>query len=171
MFAMLTAMFVAAPVAGQEYDPEARLRELGIELHAPGAPMANYVKAVRSGNLLFLSGHGPSVGGEFIVGKVPTDLTVEQGYDAARITAIDIISTLKGELGDLRRVRRILKVLGMVNSTPEFGQQPAVINGASDLFVAVFGERGRHARSAVGAGSLPLGIAVEIEIIVEVEPE
>lgn len=169
MFVTLMILLAAVPAAGQEFDPEARLRELGVELHAPGAPMANYVKAVRAGNLLFLSGHGPCIGADCTVGKVPTDLSVEEGYAAARATAVDILSTLKGELGDLRRVRRIVKVLGMVNSTPDFGQQPAVMNGASDLFVAVFGDRGRHARSAVGVASLPNGITVEIEIIVQID--
>lgn len=165
------ALLTASATSAQEYDPEARLRELGVELHTPGAPMANYVRAVRTGNLLFLAGHGPCKAGECITGKVGVVLSVEQGYEAARATAIDLLSTLKAELGDLRRVRRIVKVLGMVNTTPDFQQQPAVINGASDLFVAVFGDRGRHARSAVGMISLPQDIAVEIEMIVEIEPE
>ncbi len=157
----------------QQYDPEARLRELGFELHTPGAPVANYVKAVRTGNLVFLAGHGPcAADGTCITGKVPTDLSVEEGYAAARTTALSLLSSLKAEIGDLRKVKRIVRVFGMVNSAPDFGQQPQVINGCSDLLVAVFGEaRGKHARAAVGMAALPIGIAVEIEMVVEVEPE
>jgi enamine deaminase RidA (YjgF/YER057c/UK114 family) len=131
--------------------------------------MANYVNAVRTGNLLYLAGKGPGLPGQSLpVGKVGRDFTVEQGYECARQTGLSLIAVMKAELGDLDRVKRIVKVLGMVNGTPEFGQQPEVINGCSDLFVAVFGDRGKHARSAVGMGSLPRGIPVEIEVIVEV---
>lgn len=155
-----------------DFDPEARLRELGIELAVPSSPVANYVNAVRSGNLLFLAGKGPmQADGTYLTGKVGADLTQEQGYDAARLTAISQLAVLKAELGDLRKVRRIVKVLGMVNATPDFTNQPEVINGFSDLMVAVFGERGKHARAAVGMGSLPRNIAVEVELIVEVEPD
>ena len=155
---------------GQEYDPEARLKELGIELKPPTPPVANYVNAVRTGNLLFLSGKGPDrPEGGLVTGVVGRDLTVEQGYEAARFTGITQIAVLKAELGDLKRVKRIVKVLGMVNADPSFKNHPAVINGFSDLMVEVFGDRGRHARSAVGMGSLPSNIAVEIEMIVEVE--
>ena len=154
---------------GQDNDPEARLKELGIVLPAPPAPVANYVNAARAGDLLFLAGKGPTgPDGKDIIGKLGRDLTVEQGYQAARLVAINQIAVLKMELGDLKKVRRIVKVLGMVNSDPAFTDQPAVINGCSDLLVAVFGDRGRHARSAVGMASLPRGIAVEIEMIVEV---
>lgn len=154
------------------YDPEAKLEKLEITLSAPSSPVANYVNVVRTGNLLFLAGKGPlQSNGENITGKVGADLTIEQGYEAARVTAINQLSVLKGELGNLNKVKRIVKVLGMVNATPEFDDHPAVINGYSDLMVEVFGERGKHARAAVGMGSLPGNIAVEIEMIVEVESE
>lgn len=152
------------------YDPEAALTELGIELKTPSSPVANYVNAVRTGNLIFLSGKGPSKPeGGYITGKVGEDLTVEEAYTAARLVGVNQLSVLKAELGNLNRVKRIVKVLGMVNAAPDFGDQPEVINGFSDLMVAVFGDRGKHARSAVGMGSLPRNIAVEIEVIVEVE--
>ena len=144
---------------------EARIRELKIELPRPSQPVANYVNAVRSGNLLFLAGKGP----RGVKGKVGRDFTLEQAYQHARAVGIDLIAVMRAELGSLDRVRRIVKVLGMVNAVPEFEDQPKVINGCSDLFVQVFAERGRHARSAVGMGSLPMGIPVEIECIVEVE--
>ena len=148
---------------------EARLKQLGISLALPVQPVANYVNAVRTGNLLYLAGKGPGLPGKPAPsGKVGRDFTVEQAYQCARDTGLSLISVMKAELGDLDRVKRIVKVLGMVNDTPEFGQQPEVINGCSDLFVEVFGERGKHARSAVGMGSLPRGIPVEIEVIVEV---
>lgn len=151
---------------------EQRLDELGIELAPATSPMANYVNAVRAGNLLYLAGKGPGQPGKPLpTGKVGRDFTVEQAYAYARETGLNLIAVMKTELGDLDRVVRIVKVLGMVNATPEFGQQPEVINGCSDLFVEVFGERGKHARSAVGVGSLPRGIPVEIEVIVEVEAE
>ena len=150
---------------------EARLAELGIELPDTPAPVANYVPGVRTGNLLYLSGIGPAAraDGTSPVGKVGRDLTVEQGYEAARLTGLNIISRMKGELGDLDKVKRVVKMLGMVNSDPDFNQQPATINGCSDLLVEVFGDRGRHARSAVGLAALPNDIPVEIEVIVEVE--
>lgn len=149
---------------------EQRLKELGIELTAPTGPMANYVNAVRTGNLLYLAGKGPGLPGKPLpTGKVGRDFTIEQAYGHARETGLSLIAVMKAELGDLDRVKRIVKVLGMVNAIPEFGNQPEVINGCSDLFVEVFGDRGRHARSAVGMGSLPRGIPVEIEVIVEVE--
>jgi enamine deaminase RidA (YjgF/YER057c/UK114 family) len=149
---------------------EQRLKELGIELAPAIGPLANYVNAVRTGNLLYLAGKGPGLPGEPMPsGKVGRDFTIEQGYQYARQTGLSLIAVMKAELGDLDRVTRIVKVLGMVNATPEFGHQPEVINGCSDLFVEVFGERGKHARSAVGLGSLPRGIPVEIEVIVEVE--
>ena len=149
---------------------EQRLKELGIELATPTSPMANYVNAVRTGNLLYLAGKGPGLPGQPMPsGKVGRDFTIEQGYEYARQTGLSLIAVMKAELGDLDRVTRIVKVLGMVNAMPEFGHQPEVINGCSDLFVEVFGERGKHARSAVGLGSLPRGIPVEIEVIVEVD--
>lgn len=157
-------------VTDSGYDPEAALTKMGIELKTPTAPVANYVNVVRSGNLIFLSGKGPSKeDGSYITGKLGKDLSIEEGYEAARLTGINQLSVLKAELGNLNRVKRIVKTFGMVNSSPEFESQPEVINGFSDLMVAVFGERGKHARSAVGMGSLPRNIAVEIEVIVEVE--
>ncbi|HMR56710.1 MAG TPA: RidA family protein [Cyclobacteriaceae bacterium] len=170
-YILLTCLIcVATSAFAQKVDYDKKLKELGIELFTPSKPMANYVKAVRSGNLLFLAGHGPTkADGSNITGKVGADLTTEQGYEAARQTAISILSTLKGELGDLNKVKRVVKVLGMVNCTDTFIDQPKVINGFSDLMVAVFGEKGKHARSAVGMNALPSNIAVEIEIIVEVE--
>lgn len=169
----ILAIAPALAAMAQDYDPEARLRELGVELGDPPSPVANYVRAVRSGNLVFLAGHGPlRPDGGYVTGKVGVDLTLEQGYDAARLTAISLLSSLRAEIGDLSKVRRIVRVFGMVNTTPEFGDQPAVINGASDLLVEVFGaERGKHARAAVGMISLPSNIAVEIEMVVEVEPD
>ena len=149
---------------------EQRLKQLGIELAKPTSPIANYVNAVRTGNLLYLAGKGPGLPGKPMPsGKVGRDLTIEQAYGYARETGLNLIAVMKAELGDLDRVKRIVKMLGMVNAVPEFGHQPEVINGCSDLFVEVFGDRGRHARSAVGMGSLPRGIPVEIEVIVEVE--
>lgn len=151
---------------------EQRLQELGIELAPAIGPLANYVNAVRTGNLLYLAGKGPGLAGQPMPsGKVGRDFTIEQGYEYARQTGLSLIAVMKAELGDLDKVTRIVKVLGMVNATPEFGHQPEVINGCSDLFVEVFGDRGKHARSAVGLGSLPRGIPVEIEVIVEVEGE
>ena len=149
---------------------EKRLKELGLQLPAVTPPVANYVNAVRAGNLLFLAGKGPGKPGEPLPsGKVGRDFTVEQGYGYARETGLNLIAAMKAELGDLDRVKRIVRVLGMVNAIPEFGHQPEVINGCSDLFVEVFGDRGRHARAAVGMGSLPRGVAVEVDAIFEIK--
>jgi enamine deaminase RidA (YjgF/YER057c/UK114 family) len=151
---------------------EKKLKELGITLPPVSAPAANYVNAVQTGNLLYLAGKGPlAVDGKRPSGKLGREFTIEQGYRHARTTGLDLIAVMKAELGSLDRVKRIVKVLGMVNCMPDFTDPPKVINGASDLFVEVFGERGRHARSAVGMNSLPMGIPVEIEMIVEVTPE
>lgn len=151
-------------------DPEAILKEKGIELVLPGKPLANYVNVVRVGNLLYLAGKGPTKpDGSVITGKLGKDLNIEQGYEAARLTAINHIAVLKATLGKLEKVKRIVKVLGMVNCTSDFIDQPKVINGYSDLMVEIFGEKGRHARSAVGMNSLPFGMAVEVEVIVEIE--
>jgi enamine deaminase RidA (YjgF/YER057c/UK114 family) len=149
---------------------EERLKEHGHELADPGRPLFNYAGAVRTGNLVFVSGHGPrQADGEYAyLGKLGKDLNVEAGQKAAELAVLNCLGSLKGEVGDLDRVTRIVKVLGMVNCIPDFVDQAKVINAASDLLVAGFGERGRHARSAVGVGSLPLGISVEIEIVVEV---
>tara|TARA_Y100000385_G_scaffold291738_1_gene371861 strand:+ start:4044 stop:4520 length:477 start_codon:yes stop_codon:yes gene_type:complete len=153
----------------ESYNPEQRLKELGITLPSPPQPVANYVNGVRTGNLIFLAGKGPKrADGSEITGKIGQDVTIEQGYEGARLTAINQLSVLKTMLGDLRKVKRIVKVLGMVNCDPSFIDQPKVINGFSDLMVKVFGERGRHARAAVGMTSLPRGQCVEIELVVEV---
>ena len=153
---------------------EERLKEMGLELPAAPQPVANYVPAVQTGSLVFVSGHGPRRDGANVyTGKVGRDLTTQQGYEAARLVMLNCLSSLKGVIGDLDRVQRVVKLLGMVNCTEDFREQPQVINGASDLLVELFGDRGRHARSAVGMQSLPGGpdgsIAVEIEMIVEVE--
>jgi enamine deaminase RidA (YjgF/YER057c/UK114 family) len=153
---------------GEKMQIEAKLKEMGIELPAAVTPVANYVPAVRAGNLVFLSGHGPfEEDGTLITGKIGSDLTPEQGYQAARRVAIGLLGSLKAVIGDLDKVERVVKLLGFVNCTPEFADQPKVINGASDFLVDVFGDRGKHARSAVGTNALPLNIAVEIEMIVE----
>ena len=146
---------------------EKRLAELGISLPDPVSPAANYVRYVQSGNYLYISGTGP--GKDQPSGKLGRELDIEAGYQAARDVGLQIIATIKDALGDLDRVKRVVKILGMVNSTPDFGDQPKVINGCSDLMVEVFGEKGRHARSAVGFVALPSQIPVEIEVIVEVE--
>ena len=151
-------------------DVEGKLASLGITLPEVPPPVANYVNAVRTGNLIFLAGKGPNKPeGGYITGKVGADLDIEQGYKAARLTGIIQLAALKAEIGDLNRVKRIVKVLGMVNAAPDFTDHPKVINGFSDLMVEVFGDKGKHARAAVGMGSLPQNIAVEIEMIVEVE--
>ena len=155
-----------------EYDIEEKLREMEIVLKEPAKPVANYVHAVRAGNLVFMAGKGPvSPEGERITGKLGQDLTVEQGYEAAKYVAISQLAALKAEIGDLNKVKRVVKVLGMVNATSDFENHPEVINGFSDFMVEVFGERGKHARAAVGMGSLPRNIAVEIEMIVELQEE
>ena len=150
---------------------EGRIKELGITLPDPPKPGGNYVPAVRVGNLLFLSGHGPSrvEGKPSARGKVGRDLSTEDGYKVAREVGVNLLGTARSMLGSLDKVKRIVKVLGMVNSAEGFGEQPKVINGFSDLMVEVFGEQGRHARSAVGMAELPSGIPVEIEMILEVE--
>ena len=147
------------------------MRDLGLDLGSVSAPVANYVNAVRTGSLLFLAGKGPRAGkgGKRPMGKVGREYTAEQGYQYAREVGMDLLAVMRAELGSLDKVKRVVKVLGMVNAMPEFQDHPKVINGCSDLFVEVLGERGKHARSAVGMGSLPMGIPVEIECIVEVE--
>ena len=153
-----------------DYDVEERIAELGLELRIPGVPVANYVNAVKVGDLVFMAGKGPRSGEKsFVTGKVGSDLTLDQGYEAARLAAIEQLSALKAEIGDLNRVVRIVKVLGMVNADPEFTDHSKVVNGFSDLMVEVFGERGKHARAAVGMSSLPLGFACEVEMVVQVK--
>lgn len=154
----------------QDVDPNQRLQALGIQLGEMKAPVANYVKAVQTGKLLYLSGHIPDeVEGKKTRGKLGSQLSVEEGREAARITTIGLLSTLRYFAGDLKNVKRIVKVTGMVNADPSFTQHPYVMNGCSDLLVAVFGDAGKHARSAVGMSSLPFDAAVEIELIVELK--
>ncbi len=176
LLVVLTACIKTGPGTGNtqplyDYDVEERIKSLGIELSEPGKPVANYVNAVQSGNLVFMAGKGPGSAGNLITGKLGSDLSIEQGYEAARLTAIEQLSALKQEIGDLNRVERIVKVFGMVNADPDFTSQSQVINGFSDLMVEVFGERGKHARAAVGMGSLPLNMACEIEMIVEISED
>jgi enamine deaminase RidA (YjgF/YER057c/UK114 family) len=149
---------------------ETRLRELGIELGDARSPAGNYVGAVTTGNLVFLAGNGPDRPGlDQVRGKVGGEVSAEQGREQARQVGLNALAALKQEIGDLDRVRRVVKVLGMVNAAPDFTQHPAVIDGFSDLMVEVFGDKGRGARSAVGMGSLPFQIPVEVEMIVEIE--
>jgi len=150
--------------------PEERLTAMGLDLPQIPPSIGNYVGCVQTGNLLFLSGKGPDLvgGGRHWLGKLGAELTTEEGYQAARDTMLNLLAVIRDELGQLSRVRRVVKLLGMVNSTPNFDEQPKVINGASDLLVSIFGDQGRHARSAVGMQSLPGGIPVEIEMIVEI---
>ena len=151
--------------------PEARLEAMGLSLPPAPEAVANYVGLVRVGNLAFVSGHGPVENGELVFrGKLGHDIDLETGRQAARLVMLNMLATLKAELGELERIERVVKLLVMVNSAPDFAEQPVVANGASDLLVELFGpERGKHARSAVGMGSLPRGIPVEVECIIEVE--
>jgi enamine deaminase RidA (YjgF/YER057c/UK114 family) len=166
----LLLAFLTFSILGIAQTPEQNLKTLGITLPKQSSPIANYVNYVRTGNLIYFSGTGPSVEEQgYIKGKLGKDLTIEQGQEAARITGINLIAKLKSAIGDLNKVKRIVKVLGMVNCTENFTDQPKVMNGFSDLMVAVFGEKGKHARSAVGMAALPMNMAVEIEMIVEVE--
>ena len=145
--------------------PEKKLKALGIELPPPVPPVGAYVNAVRVGNVMYLAGKGPGA----VKGKVGKDMDTAQAKQHARTVGISLLSVMKAELGSLDKVKRVVKVLGMVNAVPEFAEHPEVINGCSELFVEVFGDKGRHARSAVGMGSLPRGIPVEVECIIEVE--
>jgi len=148
---------------------EQKLNELGLTLPQPPTPVANYVRAVKTGNLLFVSGHGPYNDGKTkISGKVGRELTMEEGYQAARNVALNCLASIKDTIGDLDKVKRIIKLLGMVNCTDDFKDQPKVINGCSDLLVAIFEDAGKHARSAVGMQALPNQIPVEIEMILEI---
>lgn len=148
---------------------EEKLESMGITIPAPTPPKGNYCLFVKQGNLLHLCGHIPSTQDGLIKGKLGKDLTVDQGYNSAKTCAINILGTIQSVVGTLDKVVKIVKIVGFVNCTDDFEQQPAVINGASDFFVEVFGEKGKHARSAVGTNALPLGIATEVECIVEVE--
>lgn len=150
--------------------PEQRLKDLGLTLPEPATPAANYVSFVQTQNQLFLSGQIPMQEGQIsYVGQLGNSCTVEDGYKAAQLCALSLIAQAKKALGDLLRVKRVIKLVGFVNSAPDFGDQPKVINGASDLMVEVFGEAGEHARSAIGVASLPFGVAVEVEAILEVD--
>lgn len=162
--------FSTAAIAQENIDPENQLKKLGIELPPPSKPAANYVKYVRTGNLIFLSGHGPCNLDGISKGKLGDELTVEQGYAAARQSGICLLSTLKDAVGgDLNNVVRIVRVFGLVSSVDNFYDQPKVMNGCSDLMVQVFGDRGKHVRAAVGTNVLPFNIPVEIEMVVEVK--
>jgi enamine deaminase RidA (YjgF/YER057c/UK114 family) len=177
----ITALFACNPSTEQnqpekpenhkiQIDVNQNLKNLGIELPKTPAPVANYVNAVQSGKLVFLAGKGPKqADGTYIKGKLGKDLSIEEGIAAARLTGIIQLAALKEFIGDLNKVVRIVKVTGMVNATEDFEDHPKVINGFSDLMVEVFGDRGKHARAAVGMNSLPFNIAVEIEMIVEIE--
>lgn len=170
LFILLISTFALNSVNAQSVlkDPEVRLAELGIKLRTPGPPSANFVGAVRVGNLIFLSGQGPmKEDGKFMIGKVGKEVSFDEAKYAARLTGISLLEALKAEVGNLNNVKRIVKVLGMVNAVPEFDNHSQVMNGFSDLMVEVFGEKGKHARSAIGLGSLPRNIPVEIEMIVE----
>ncbi|MFO7259257.1 MAG: RidA family protein [Bacteroidota bacterium] len=164
-------MLLLLPImALAQVQPEDNLKNKGIVLPPPAKPVANYVTSVRVGNQLYLSGHGFCGEAQpFDVGKVGKDLTVEQGYQAARNVGLCMLATLKDALGDLNKVKRVVRVLGMVNCTDDFMDHPKVMNGFSDLMVEVFGEKGKHVRSSVGMSSLPGNIAVEIEMMVELE--
>lgn len=167
-YSIVAFLFLATFTLAQS--PEQNLKTLGITLPQPTAPIANYVKYVRTGNLIYFSGTGPvKLDGTIIKGKLGKDLIMEEGVEAARFAGINLIASLKAAVGDLNKVKRIVKVFGMVNCTDSFTEQPKVINGFSDLMVAVFGEKGKHSRSAVGMNALPMNMAVEIEMIVEVE--
>lgn len=164
---LASTLLATAAFAGT---PEQNLAQLGLTLPAANAPVANYVPAVRSGNLIFLAGHIPrDAAGKVIAGKVGRGATEADAADAAKQAALALLATLKREVGDLAKVKRIVRVGGFVNGTDDFQNQPKVMNGCSDLLVAVFGDRGRHARAALGVNSLPLGALVEVEMVVEVE--
>jgi enamine deaminase RidA (YjgF/YER057c/UK114 family) len=163
--AVLSLMLFTILASGvHAQSPQENLKQLGLSLPEISQPIANYVKWKQVGNLLYLSGTGPK-----IYGKVGAELTTEQGYEAAKATGLEVIAVLQAATGDLGKIKQVVKVLGMVNSSPEFTAHPAVMNGFSDLMVAVFGEKGKHARSAIGVSSLPNNMAVEIEVIVELE--
>jgi enamine deaminase RidA (YjgF/YER057c/UK114 family) len=151
---------------------EERLAKLGMQLPSPPPPIANFVGAVRAGDLVFVSGHGPYRDGKYrYLGKVESEVSVDDAYAAARLTVLNALASAKAEIGSLDRVMRIVKLLGMVNSDPGFKRQPEVINGASDLLVELFGDSGRHARSAVGMAALPGGISVELEMVIQVQSD
>ena len=165
-----TATVTGSAAQPRTDSPEAKIAALGLTLPKTTPPVANYVPAVRSGSLIFLAGHVPrSADGKVITGKVGRDATEQEANAAAKVTALALLATLKQEIGELAKVKRIVRVGGFVNCTDDFKAQPQVMNGCSDFLVAVFGDRGRHARAALGINALPLGAVVEIEMVVEVE--
>lgn len=168
LFLLMVSGFTASFA---QNDPEQKIRELNLVVPEMSKPVANYVKFVQTGKLIFLSGHGPkNEKGEDITGKLGDNVSIEQGYAAAKACGLDLIATLRVATGgDLRKIKRVVKLLGLVNCTPDFKDQPKVMNGCSDLLVAIFGEKGKHARSAVGTSALPNNIVVEIELVVEIE--
>ena len=171
LLVMFVFLFATAGFSQKQISYEARLKDLKIVLPPAPNPVASYVPAVRSGDLIFLAGQGPmSAGRPTMSGKVGSDLSEEQGNKAARETVFNLLAALKAEIGSLDRVKRIVKLTGFVNSAPGFTRQPWVVNGASDLLVEIFGEAGKHARSSVGVSELPMNIPVEIELVVEVVP-
>lgn len=169
IFLSLLIGMVGYNVFAQTVDPEKKLKELGIDLPTPSKPVANYVKYVRTGNLIFLSGHGSCSFEGIPRGKLGAELTIDQGYEAARQAGICLLATLKSAVGDLNNVKQVVRVFGLVSSTDTFYDQPKVMNGCSDLLVEVFGDRGKHVRAAVGTNTLPFNIPVEIEMVVEVK--
>ncbi|HTE27685.1 RidA family protein [Flavitalea sp.] len=165
-FFVLSCLLISVYVFSQS--PEERLIKSGIKLHELKSPVANYVHAVRTGNLIYLSGKGPQLeNGEYLKGKLGKDVSIDQGYQAARLTGAIHLAVLKQELGDLNKVKRIVKVNGYVNSEDNFHDQPKVMNGFSDLMVEIFGDKGKHARTALGVNTLPFNMLVEVEMIVE----
>jgi len=170
VFGFMALCLMASGLAYGEGMIEKKLKEMGITLPEPAKPIASYVTTVRTGNLLYTAGHIPyNDGMTKLAGKLGKDLNVEEGNKAARNVALNCLASVKASIGDLDKIKRVVKVLGMVNSTEDFKDQPKVMNGASDLLVQIFGEKGKHARSAVGVASLPNGVPVEIEMILEVE--
>ena len=156
-------------LAGYSQTPEENIKKMGIQLPEINAPVGSYVHCVRVGNLIFFAGKGPQQDGEYISGKLGKELPVEEGYAAAKLTATIQLAVLKNEIGELSKVKRIVKVNGYVNSEPDFTEHPKVTNGFSDLLIQVFGEKGKHARTSVGVNSLPFNMVVEFEMVVEVE--
>ncbi|MES2372049.1 MAG: RidA family protein [Bacteroidota bacterium] len=168
IYALLISLLFLGNAMAQKVDYDKKLSSLGIELFAPPKPKFNYVKSVRVGNLVYLAGHGSTkADGSNLTGKVGKDVTVEQGVEAARIATISLLASLKAEIGSLNKVKRIVKVTGWVNCTDDFTDQSKVMNGCSDLLVAIFGEMGLHVRSSIGTNSLPNNFTTEIEMVVE----
>lgn len=170
IFCLLLSLLLAGNGMAQKTDYDKKLGSLGIELFSPSKPKFNYVKTVRVGNLVYLAGHGSTKSdGSNLMGKVGKEVTLEQGVEAARIATISLLSSLKAEIGSLNKVKRIVKVTGWVNCTDDFKEQSIVMNGCSDLLIAIFGEIGLHARSSIGTNSLPNNFITEIEMVVEIE--